>query len=278
MSGSASTPPSRLTRISSTASGAPGEPPSCSLIDLAPLREVRAAERVRQQLPKRPRPVRRVDQQACAARLEQQLTAAAAGHQRRAVRGYHADRHEPGRIAEFERLDAADRAFAALLRSTRRRLAQLYASGIPRARMLRRKEATFAELARQIGALEQHLHVRAPVYKRWIRQGLNNADLVSVGTYYDCLPGFERLLRREGGDLPRFYAAARRLAREPKARRDRQLCSVSDAGESHAAATPRPDSRDAAREMAPSPARIRERPSEAARSSRRRSASSHSNR
>ncbi len=133
-------------------------------------------------------------------------------------------RHEPGRIAEFERLDAADRAFAMLLRGTRDRLARLYASAIPRTRMLRRKKAVFARLARQIPVLERRLHVRTPVYDRWIRQGLNNADLVSVGTYYDCLPGFERLLKREQDSLPRFYAAARRLAHEPKAQRDRQLC------------------------------------------------------
>ena len=133
-------------------------------------------------------------------------------------------RHQPQRIAEFERLDGADRAFAALLRDTRRRLARLYASGIPHARMLRRKALAFTQLAHGIVTLEQRLQVRSPLYDRWIRQGLNNASLVSVGTYYDCLPGFERLLKREHGSLPRFYAAARRLAHEPKAERDRQLC------------------------------------------------------
>lgn len=133
-------------------------------------------------------------------------------------------RHEPGRFAEFEHLDAADRAFAALLRRTRNRLARLYASGIPRTRMLRRKKMAFAHLARRIRALEKRLHVRAPVYNRWIRRGMNNADLVSIGTYYDCLPGFARLLKHAHGNLPRFYAAARRLAHEPKAERDRKLC------------------------------------------------------
>ena len=133
-------------------------------------------------------------------------------------------RHEPQRIALFEHLDAADREFAALLRRTRSRLARVYASGMTHAQMLRRKQVVFTQLAAQIRALEQRLQVRAPLYSRWIRQGLNNADLVSVGTYYDCLPGFEQLLRREHGNLPRFYAAARRLAHEPKAIRDRALC------------------------------------------------------
>ncbi len=133
-------------------------------------------------------------------------------------------RHEPQRIEMFEQMDAADRAFATLLRRTRRRLARLYASGLPHPQMLKHKHAVFAHLATQIHALEQRLQVRTPLYNRWIRQGLNNADLVSVGTYYDCLPGFERLLRREHGDLRRFYAAARRLAHEPKPIRDRALC------------------------------------------------------
>jgi predicted aminopeptidase len=133
-------------------------------------------------------------------------------------------RHESQRIALFEHLDAADREFAALLRRTRSRLAHLYASGMTHRQMLGRKQAIFTHLAAQLRALEERLQVHAPLYQRWIRQGLNNADLVSVGTYYDCLPGFEQLLRREHGNLPRFYAAARRLAHEPKATRDRALC------------------------------------------------------
>jgi hypothetical protein len=38
------------------------------------------------------------------------------------------------------------------------------------------------------------------------------------------VPGFERLLRQENDDLPRFYAAARKLAHAPKATRDARLC------------------------------------------------------
>jgi predicted aminopeptidase len=129
------------------------------------------------------------------------------------------------RIAELHQEQAEDQQFTALLRRTRDRLAQLYASSAPRALKLRRKQQLFAELAVAIHALERRLAVRFPVYDAWIAQGLNNAELVSVGTYNDCLPGFERLLRRDDDDLPRFYDAARKLAREPKATRDAQLCS-----------------------------------------------------
>ena len=78
------------------------------------------------------------------------------------------------------------------------------------------------ELARRQG---EHL-----VYEDWLAGGLNNAHLASVATYFDCVPGFERLLAQEGGDLPRFYDAVRALARVPQAQRHRELCAVSAQG------------------------------------------------
>ena len=132
---------------------------------------------------------------------------------------------KPDRIEEANRQRAEDRQFIALLRRTRARLARLYGSDAPRGSKLRRKRQIFAALAADIRALERRLQVHSPLYDDWIAAGLNNAQLASVGTYYDCVPGFERLLRREDGDLPRFYDAARELAREPKSTRDARLCS-----------------------------------------------------
>ena len=63
---------------------------------------------------------------------------------------------------------------------------------------------------------------------QWIAQGLNNAQLASIATYYDCVPGFKRLLAAEDNDLVRFYAAARELAHLPRAQRHAQLCSATD--------------------------------------------------
>jgi predicted aminopeptidase len=131
----------------------------------------------------------------------------------------------PARIEQLEKQRAEDRQFIALLRHSRDRLAKIYASGAPRTVKLRRKRQVFDGLAAGIRTLERRLAVRFPVYDEWITEGLNNADLASVGTYYDCVPGFERLLRRESDDLPRFYEAARKLAQEPQAARDAELCS-----------------------------------------------------
>jgi predicted aminopeptidase len=72
--------------------------------------------------------------------------------------------------------------------------------------------------------LEKRQGTHSPVYEEWIKEGLNNARLASEANYYDCLPGFERLLADEGNDLPRFYAAAKELARLPKAERHARLC------------------------------------------------------
>lgn len=132
---------------------------------------------------------------------------------------------QPARIEELQKQRADDRQFIALLRQTRDRLARLYASDAPRRSKLRRKREIFAGLVSEIRALEQRLAVHSPLYDKWISAGINNADLASVGTYYDCVPGFERLLQRENGSLPRFYSAAHRLAREPQSTRDAQLCS-----------------------------------------------------
>ena len=52
-------------------------------------------------------------------------------------------------------------------------------------------------------------------YARWFDVGLNNAHLASVATYFGCVPGFERMLRAAGADLPRFYAAVKELAAGP---------------------------------------------------------------
>ena len=60
-------------------------------------------------------------------------------------------------------------------------------------------------------------------YDEWFAGPINNAKLNSVAAYYDLVPGFERLLEQNGGNLEKFYAAADRLAREPKAERHRWL-------------------------------------------------------
>jgi predicted aminopeptidase len=90
--------------------------------------------------------------------------------------------------------------------------------------MRKQKAAILAALGADIRAFEQREGVSYPLYDEWIKEGLNNARLASVATYYDCVPGFKRLLAQEDNDLPRFYAAARELAHRSRAERHALLC------------------------------------------------------
>ncbi|HTW38089.1 MAG TPA: aminopeptidase [Steroidobacteraceae bacterium] len=128
-------------------------------------------------------------------------------------------------LARYEAADARDLAYVRLFRRYRAMLARLYASGLAVARMRERKRAVFAALAADMSRLAARSRGPAP-YQDWIDAGLNNADLASVATYYDCVPGFERLLRADGGDLKRFYANVRNLAHEPQTERDAAVCSA----------------------------------------------------
>ena len=60
-------------------------------------------------------------------------------------------------------------------------------------------------------------------YDRWFAQKLSNAHLASVATYSDAVPGFLALLKKNDGDLPRFFVAAKELAAKDKSERDRLL-------------------------------------------------------
>ncbi len=134
------------------------------------------------------------------------------------------------RIESFHTEQQREAALLALLRPARTRLAALYESGAPFGELRSGKQRILGELAADIRALERRQGVHYPVYDEWIAAGLNNAQLAAVATYYDCVPGFKRLLAAGNGDLPRFYAAVRGLAREPRAERHAQLCGAAPAG------------------------------------------------
>ena len=109
----------------------------------------------------------------------------------------------------------------------RRQLAALYALSppLPIAERRARKREILVATGAQVQAIEHRLKLRTG-YDQWIADGLNNAHLASLGTYFDCVPGFERLLAAKGGSLPAFYAAVRNMRADAGARR--ALCRASD--------------------------------------------------
>jgi predicted aminopeptidase len=94
--------------------------------------------------------------------------------------------------------------------------------------LLDRLQGEYTELKAQWGGAKD--------YDPWFARAVNNAQLNSVAAYYDLVPGFERLLEQNGGDLGKFYEAANRLTHEPKAERHRRLRSL---GSAAAGSTPR---------------------------------------
>ena len=141
-----------------------------------------------------------------------------------------AHRGQPARMRAFREERSLDVKFVSLLTATRRHLARLYASGLERDEMRYAKAEIFNRLIADIRALENAAGLGMPLYEDWIGSGLNNARLASVATYYDCVPGFMRVLEEQHDDLPRFYAAVRALAAQPRAERHARLCTVPERG------------------------------------------------
>jgi predicted aminopeptidase len=98
----------------------------------------------------------------------------------------------------------------------RARLAQVYSRKGDVQEKRTRKQAVLAELAADMRSLEERQAALSP-YREWLKEGLNNAQLASVATYYDCVPGFEKLLADSGGEMPVFFASVRRIAGQPRA-------------------------------------------------------------
>jgi len=110
-----------------------------------------------------------------------------------------------------------------LLGATRAELRAVYASGLAPEVMRERKRAAFASLRSSFALLQASWGGHAP-FESWFDGELNNAHLVSLATYFTCVPGFERELSAVGGDLAAFYARARGLAKLGEEERHAVVC------------------------------------------------------
>jgi predicted aminopeptidase len=126
-----------------------------------------------------------------------------------------------GRTAElagYTARRAAQEQIVSRLATGRDQLAALYRQPLPAAQMRERKQALIRELIDSIHSYEKATGLRSG-YDTWIDQGLNNAHLASVATYFDCVPAFQQILAAHNGDLTLFYARVRELAQGPAAAR-----------------------------------------------------------
>lgn len=105
--------------------------------------------------------------------------------------------------------------FQALLLRTRDRLRALYARNLSDAALLDGKQRLLGQLKFEYRELRQSWEGYAG-YDHWFDRALSNADFIAIATYQRCVPAFERLLSNVSGDLPRFYAEAKKMARQDK--------------------------------------------------------------
>jgi predicted aminopeptidase len=110
-------------------------------------------------------------------------------------------------LAQYETGCAKDREIVRLLLRTRATLKEIYADRTRMPDDLRREKA--AVFSRMRG---EYAHIRKrwrgeSRYDRAFEKPWNNARLNTVATYYDLVPGFERMLRQHGGDLRAFHAS-----------------------------------------------------------------------
>jgi predicted aminopeptidase len=127
---------------------------------------------------------------------------------------------------------SADQLIVGALSTARTELDALYHQPLDADSKRARKHELLAAASQQVRALERQYQLRSG-YGAWIDAGLNNAHLASIATYSDCVPGFQELLDRNRGDLPAFYAAVRKLKRDPAGRqalcRQRELTTPAPA-------------------------------------------------
>ncbi len=86
-------------------------------------------------------------------------------------------------------------------------------SRIPDSEKLNGKEVVIRQMRAYYAKLKERWGVTKSGYDNWFNEPINNAKLNFIGTYYDQVPGFQAVLRAQGGDIEKFYAAIGALAK-----------------------------------------------------------------
>lgn len=121
---------------------------------------------------------------------------------------------------------ARQQQFTQLVLATRAKLKALYASGLPDDAKLQRKQQAFVELRQHYAHLRDSEWHGFKGYDAWFDTPLNNAKLLPFGLYDRGVPAFAALFKQCDGSWPCFYAAVRKLGREPAAQREAFLADT----------------------------------------------------
>jgi len=117
----------------------------------------------------------------------------------------------------------------ALVGQTQRELQSLYDSPLPEEEQRRRKQEILADLPLRYRALRDSAWNGFHGYDEFFLAPWNNARIAALAAYQDDVPAFEALLASENGDLPRFFARVKALARLAPAQREQALQALATA-------------------------------------------------
>lgn len=160
---------------------------------------------------------------------------------REGVQRWYGHKGDAGATHQYLRNREAEDAVIALILDARDRLEALYQrrGEIPPTELMTAKGAMVAELRAAYAGLKE----RWPEYRdydEWMALPVNNAQINTVDTYYDLVPGFTARLAQLQGNLPAFYEEVNAMRRLDKAERRERLgtaeLAVKAAGEQQPAA------------------------------------------
>ncbi|MEZ5386896.1 MAG: aminopeptidase [Prosthecobacter sp.] len=120
------------------------------------------------------------------------------------VRRWLRSKNEHAALREYEAHLKRGRDVIALLLDTRKRLQNVYESTYRSVEAERQaKQQVFSDMLRRAGVRGPQTRIRSDdEYGAW-----NNARLNTISSYYNLVPGFERLIKEHGDDLDAFHHA-----------------------------------------------------------------------
>jgi len=138
------------------------------------------------------------------------------------VRIWLESRNESERIARYDAFLKRSDDFNQLLKITQTDLRELYSQELDSEQKREQKKAVFEKMQGGYAQLKESWGGYSG-YDGWFSREVNNARLLSVATYRKWVPAFEAIYKEHGLDMEKFYAAATKLSKQPKAQRQKIL-------------------------------------------------------
>jgi predicted aminopeptidase len=145
------------------------------------------------------------------------------------VRRWYLAAHKPKDYEDYLADRGHESDFVKLVLSTRDQLQSVYSDArLPDAEKLRRKADVIREMRDNYAILKARWGVAKSGYDNWFSEPINNAKLNTIAVYNDLVPGFQAVLRAQGGDIEKFYQAVGALAKMPVDKRRQALAKASE--------------------------------------------------